>query len=641
MNSKSLGLKRNAKTCAYFLGLFAISYSILLWQISAQERRIISQIVSEERAGASKLMNVVSRRINDRLDTLSQMTFLLSDGEVLLRFLEEDTEDNHLLLTDAFRNLFLLEEDIVDIRLVNAQGKDLLHMRQEDFFVRLLDNEDGHIHDEPYFHELRTLSMNSVGRFLGGFVHTTLTDESGYRNLALRLIAPVYDGYLPVGYIVVSIAFNDFLKNVLVDLDESKTQFLLLSEGSHYLYGVEDARLFGHELAQRAAFSLAVDQPAVWQKMQRGEANIVSGDTYYGYQPMSVKLSRHVKFDVWAMVLFSSDKVQSLAETHLLYFKRWRVLIIVVALSIAALGSWFRTRRSRMMELSFMAQAAMKSMSPIVLLDTDGCVKRVNPQFSMISGYQSDEVVGKPLWGFSSGPNNKKLRGIWETLIERGSWEGEVKLLAKDGSCIDGLLNFFPFSGKGKKNLGYVGSLIDISAQKGLERRLRDLTVTDALTGCKNRRFFDSTLATHVENLKRNPEQMFCLAIADIDFFKKVNDDYGHDVGDEVLQFLVQVIEQEIRNLDVLCRVGGEEFAIILPNTHLDDAFVVLERLRQSVEDSDIQPKITCSIGVVESDGDKSADDLYRWADEMLYRAKQTGRNKVVCASDKEVASKA
>jgi len=124
----------------------------------------------------------------------------------------------------------------------------------------------------------------------------------------------------------------------------------------------------------------------------------------------------------------------------------------------------------------------------------------------------------------------------------------------------------------------------------------------------------------------------------DIDHFKAINDNYGHDTGDSVLQHIAQLLSQATRKSNVIARVGGEEFAVLLPNTSLSGAVDVAERMRQVTQEEsfglkDQQLTITVSIGVVAVNSDLPMTQAYKWADEALYRAKNTGRNRVV-ASD-------
>ncbi len=163
----------------------------------------------------------------------------------------------------------------------------------------------------------------------------------------------------------------------------------------------------------------------------------------------------------------------------------------------------------------------------------------------------------------------------------------------------------------------------------------------DALTGLNNRRQFEVRLKQEVANAKRNKKSLCCIML-DIDYFKKVNDTWGHSAGDFVLKNVSKIIAKELREYDIASRYGGEEFCILLPDTKIQEAVFVAQRLRNAVEKADINIsddqvlgmdilKVTISIGVSElNDLMESPEKLHQCADIALYEAKHRGRNRVV-----------
>lgn len=163
-----------------------------------------------------------------------------------------------------------------------------------------------------------------------------------------------------------------------------------------------------------------------------------------------------------------------------------------------------------------------------------------------------------------------------------------------------------------------------------------EMAVTDQLTGLYNRRY----MSGHLDNLLKDTvdrEKALSFLIIDIDYFKSVNDTFGHDIGDEVLRQFGGRIVSNVRGIDLVCRYGGEEFVVVMPDTDLTFAYAVAERVRQQVADVPFEVglddplKITISIGVTVSEGTSdTAGGLLRRADQALYRAKREGRNRVV-----------
>ncbi|MEO8330134.1 MAG: GGDEF domain-containing protein [Candidatus Nanopelagicales bacterium] len=173
--------------------------------------------------------------------------------------------------------------------------------------------------------------------------------------------------------------------------------------------------------------------------------------------------------------------------------------------------------------------------------------------------------------------------------------------------------------------------------EQRLSATLGELSVRDSLTGLHNRRHLDDELIGMFARANRRESSM-SIAVVDLDNFKSINDVYTHLVGDEVLRVAAGVMAANIRTSDVLVRMGGEEFAILMPGTSSDAAASVCERMREELQawewDSlGSELAVTASFGVTCSVGYQSAADLLRAADELLYRAKREGKNRVVCAT--------
>jgi diguanylate cyclase len=172
--------------------------------------------------------------------------------------------------------------------------------------------------------------------------------------------------------------------------------------------------------------------------------------------------------------------------------------------------------------------------------------------------------------------------------------------------------------------------------QTNLERA-EEAGLRDVVTAIGNRRFFDACFTEEVEKARRLGDN-FCLALADIDRFKNVNDRFGHLVGDRLLRLFANILVQNVRGQDKVSRFGGEEFALIFPGARLVDAVTAAERIRGILESKQwtIEPsgervsKVTASFGVAKLRADESANDLLQRADELLYEAKSRGRNCVV-----------
>ena len=169
---------------------------------------------------------------------------------------------------------------------------------------------------------------------------------------------------------------------------------------------------------------------------------------------------------------------------------------------------------------------------------------------------------------------------------------------------------------------------------------LFDHATYDELTHCKNRYMLNTTIENNITEWKNNKEESLVVMMFDIDFFKKVNDTYGHQYGDYVLKTVADLMKSSFRKTDLLYRYGGEELVMIMPETNVEGAIIPVQRLRRSVEDynfdyNGVKAKVTVSIGLTMNYGEfKSATELLKSADESLYRTKI-----IICIFCSETAS--
>ena len=184
----------------------------------------------------------------------------------------------------------------------------------------------------------------------------------------------------------------------------------------------------------------------------------------------------------------------------------------------------------------------------------------------------------------------------------------------------------------GKDDCPFVAELIELRRQVS---ELSSLVRTDPLTGIANFRYFQQALERELERSQRSG-QAISLVMLDIDFFKQVNDQWGHEVGNQALAHLARLLQKCVRRLDIPCRYGGEEFAVILPSTDLVASIQVAERIRRRVEKSSLDIsgqsiRMTVSLGVATYTAERriSGEELVQEADQFLYQAKATGRNRV------------
>lgn len=260
-----------------------------------------------------------------------------------------------------------------------------------------------------------------------------------------------------------------------------------------------------------------------------------------------------------------------------------------------------------------------------------------NQRFCDMLGYTRAEIVGKPVNVFTHPDDREDNSRYRQQLLagEASSLSAEKRYVRKDGSLIWVNRTVSLVCDHGGEPLYFMRVVEDITERKRLEQELRELAATDMLTGLPNRRAFITRLEEEHARLRRFDAQQAAVLMLDLDYFKNINDTWGHPAGDAVLQQVGEVINAQIREVDLCSRLGGEEFAVLLTGADPVAAQEFAERLRRRIADITVMHegnsiKVTASIGVAALRAtDTHADAALLRADRALYKAKEVGRDRV------------
>ncbi len=281
----------------------------------------------------------------------------------------------------------------------------------------------------------------------------------------------------------------------------------------------------------------------------------------------------------------------------------------------------------------------------LLVMDRNLKVRYWNRWMELHSDIASENIVGSHIFDFFPNLNNPRFLRNCKSVIKFGNF-------CFFSQKLHGYL--FPFKSTDYYDSGFeymqqnctMGplrdennsiqfifiSVEDVTDVASYEKRLMELNIKDGLTGLYNRRFLEQKLKEEMGRYKRY-SRPFSIIMLDIDHFKRINDTYGHQCGDKVLQSIASTVLSHIRKTDFLARYGGEEFCCVLPETRIEQALILAERLRKAVSKIKIKYKVkmTVSLGVAEArKGIDTPELLLKKADDALYRAKESGRNRVM-----------
>ena len=320
------------------------------------------------------------------------------------------------------------------------------------------------------------------------------------------------------------------------------------------------------------------------------------------------------------------------------FFQFYTAVLLLTVLPIAADMKQRKTLFEKLQESEARFRLVTENSTDIVMhLGLDGTFRYVSPAIQVIAGHDPQQLIGRKAQEIIDPVN---LQAVIEAHLKalrnpRGTYIVEYRGVLADGSKRWFETHTRATLGPGGEPDGLVCTVRDIAHRKDIETRLHHAATTDPLTGLANRRAFTEALDTMLARSGGTG----CLALFDIDHFKSINDRFGHDAGDDLLVAFARLAEKATRRGDMVARLGGEEFALVLADVALDEARQLCERLRIAIEDAVFTARdgrairMTVSAGIVVIAKAESRVNLMRSADAALYEAKALGRNRLRIAA--------
>lgn len=285
---------------------------------------------------------------------------------------------------------------------------------------------------------------------------------------------------------------------------------------------------------------------------------------------------------------------------------------------------------------ALLARALDATQDAVLIADHQAHILFVNQAFEHLTGYSSAEVLGRTPQFLQSGQHPPAFYNQLRETLRRGeSYQSTFTNRHKSGLLYYAAQTITPLKDEDGRILNYVSVSKDVSELVARTQELRKQANHDALTGLLNRRAGERQLQL-CEHLAQAEKQSYALVLGDIDEFKQINDCFGHEVGDQILQRCAALLSASVRSGDAVVRWGGEEFLIVLPGCPPGAARELAERMRKAIaaqENPAVGRSITMSLGVAVWQPPEDRRELLRRTDQALYQAKQNGRNQVVMAA--------
>lgn len=639
------------KFCLYFItGL--LFFGLLLSAIVRIEYQQALAVQSKEQVNKLEFVHYM---VQHDLEMLTSDLLVLANDNILKQYLKEQSETAREGLENRYL-VFARDRKIYNqVRFLDLNGEEIVRVNMGKQPEIIKKNKLQNKKDRYYFSE--TLHYNKNNIYVSPLdLNVENKQIQSPFTPVIRVGSPVFDEDNKVrGVVVINFNAYHILNHYFhAYTPDQKSEFSIVNKAGFWLKASDPALEWGFMFGKD--IRLQNIEPELWADIKRqkdGQVHLSSGlftfKTLYPDQIIRSGISiapsssdgGHSNTDdrkpEWHFIL----KIPQYKLTYMYFLNQhselfWLLPVLLAVLVWSALYLAIVRVRKLLFNrtLTLLSTSIEQSPAAVLITDVSGKIKYANPKFEKMSGYSRTDVVGENPRIFKSGKTSNEIYdALWKTVLKGRVWKGDFENKHKNGSSYYVSAQIAPLvDGKNR-----IDSLLaiqeDVTEKIALQKQLEEMATRDSLTGSLNRGQF-----LHLSNKELQKVQRYqtnaSVILFDLDFFKTVNDTYGHHAGDLVLQEFVNCIQCGLRDSDLLGRLGGEEFAALVLGGDRESVFQLAERLRFATEEMSIEYvqntiKVTVSIGyTLLKESDREIDDALKRSDDALYLAKENGRNR-------------
>lgn len=549
------------------------------------------------------------------IENLNNTVKALANNEAILDFITTKDSDKKDDIEKILLTIASSHNQIMEARVISESGKELIRIN------RTKENTDPYIvsqnelqdkSDRYYFQEVSKLKEKTIWHSKIDLIMEHSKIEVPYKS-TIRAAMPLFLNGKFAGMVIVNILTNDLFKAIGTS---SVFEHFIIDKEKNYIFHPNN-QFSGNKYT------------GIKRDIKEDFPDGLNVNGIYTY-PIDDILNND---DDAILVLKTKENYENLLIDEKLNSAIF-VLMLTVILSLL-LAIYISKKPRKIQRALVKANEKLNKFSSIIdkyvitaTTKPDSTIISVSTAFEQSSGYTKNELIGSKMNILTNPLQDKSLfKELWETILSGKIWIGEIKNRKKDGE--DYWLNqhIIPTINDKNEIESFVSIGMDITAKKELEK----IASIDVLTGLYNRRMINEFAKNELETVKRNSNGLSIIMI-DIDYFKQVNDTFGHQVGDSVLAQLAKLILDNTRKSDIQGRYGGEEFIIICPQTTNEAACILAEKLRSAVDnfEFDVAGLKTISLGVATFNKNDDVESMIKRADDGLYQAKNSGRNRFI-----------
>ena len=607
--------------------IYFITFGILISLMGASINYYIqtmqaNKILSQKASEVFQIRN--ENELKYYLNHLDNTLKSIKNSRLMQDFISSKNLYNKEKINDLFLSTSNANELIMRIRYIDKNGKEVILVDKNNSKNNSFAENDSNLKDQKesdYFKKISKLDNSNIWYSKLKLVTTNQEIEKPYKPTFI-IGTPLFNKNNFDGILVINIFLNDLLK--MVANSTIFNHYIIDKDNNYIFHPNEEFSFSSYKNIKRDIkedFPNGLNDSEVFtyslENIFKNEENLL----------MVIKAKDNYKNEIFL------DKLKTL------------VLLLFITLFLSFIMAVMMSNTPIMLERElFKAHEDLNEFKEIInkyvitySAKNDGTIIESSEAFEKVSGYSKEELIGNKISIIKHPTEDKEtIKNLLNTIRKNQIWIGIIKNKTKDGREFWLEQTIIPKIDEKNHSLKkYLSVSIDITDKKLLE----EMASIDKLTGIYNRRMLDEFLQKTIDVVSRHNEEL-SLIIIDIDYFKNVNDTYGHVEGDNVLFQVSKIISENLRSSDIFGRYGGEEFLIICTKTDKNSAFILAEKLRNAIKNHEF-PNVgekTISLGIAEFEKNDKVKSLLEKADLALYKAKNNGRNKTIIY-EKEIKS--
>jgi diguanylate cyclase (GGDEF)-like protein/PAS domain S-box-containing protein len=572
--------------------------------------------------------NNIETHIKDYIGKVENSIDAVNENQLFIDFILDPSKNSKKIAEQLFVNSMNNNQNFFQFRFIDTNGKEIIRVdRNKDtdavFIVKQenLQNKSGRY----YFKE--TINMKN-DQYWYSKLDLNIENKEIEKPIrpAFRVSTNVYYKGKHYGILIVNVEMEKLI-SYIGEFDQFDT--FLVDDSGYFLLHPDSRKNWSRYL--KTNHNIFKEFPKLTEN--EFSANNIIPNFYI----FSLEKYFNNRENIKLVLLTKEQYIQGMKKNNLQFAITLGIIVLLfsvpIGFAISIPASKLYADINRLLKENLRHNDTIDKYVPTMKVDLNKTITDVSSALCKISGYSKEELIGKSPSLFKSGRmNNEVYKDLWNKITNGLIWHGELENRTKYDQPYWIHITILPNYDQNNQIESYTSLFEDITDKK----RIEIISQTDKLTQIYNRVKLDASLEIEFNRFQRYKD-IFSIILIDIDHFKSVNDNYGHQVGDSVLIQLSKLLKEHCRRTDIVGRWGGEEFMIICPDTDIKGSTLLAEHLRKQVDEFEfnVVKHKTISVGVAEIYNSDNIETLLKRVDDNLYEAKNSGRNKVV--SDKSV----